>query len=446
MRIVRPISAHDIDLLEHSLALLRHFGRLENHSITFAPAQSVLHLAEEAAASIGDLTSDVTVLPLQFEGEGAWPQSPNLHWTMTMEALRLTGNKDPIFWMELDCDPIQQNWADLLETDWRKGRQPFCGKIVPKPSRNAAGGIVYEPDDLMMMGCGIYPQDITSIKNWNTMVKGFFTGTNTEPFDVFMRGWMRQAGWSDTELIGDRWNTRNYRDGLICEPGPTEFKSRDHSRTDISKACVVHGCKDGSLARLILEQGTVNIVSPATLPQAAPAAGGGLRNFSTLSRDIALSQTLTPPTPKPSAPTPTASMQAQQPATAPIGNPEFEKQVTDTLTSISTSLRLFGQGLATLTAAVKESIQPAKVPTPPLAQEPSALKIVEAPQADSKPQPKADIETIRGMVNGSAVAQRVGRLAKELKMNEDRLRRMILKPDSGLIIRKGYVRLAVAAA
>ncbi len=447
MRIVRPISAHDADLLENSLHLLRHFGRLENHSITFAPAQSVMHLAEEAAASIGDLTSDVTVLPLAFEGEGLWPQSPNLHWTMTMEALRLTGNTDPIFWMELDCDPILINWADLLETDWRKGRQPMCGKIVPKPSRNAAGAIIYEPDDLMMMGCGIYTHQITQIKNWDVLVKGFLTGTNSEPFDVFMRGWMRQAGWSETNLIGDRWNTRNYRDGLICDPGPTEFKSRDHSKTDVSGACVIHGCKDGSLARLVLEQGVVTIVSPTAIPIApAPLGTAPLRNFSTMAAGTAR---LPAPVPAPipvHAPLPQAP--ASQPPTpaAPNGNPEFERQVLETLASISQSLRLFGQGIAALTAAVRESTQPAKAPEPPAEEPASQLEIVESPPPDTKPPPKVDIETIRGIVNGSAVAQRIGRLAKNLKMNEDNLRKMILKPDSGLTIRKGYVRLAVAAA
>ncbi len=398
----------------------------------------------EAAAAIGDLTSDVTVLPVQFEGQDTWPQSPNLHWVMTMEALRLTGNKDTIFWMELDCDPIATNWADLLETDWRKGRQPFAGKIVPKPSRNAAGAIVYEPDDLMMMGCGMYPFNITQFKNWDTLVKGFLVGTNTEPFDVFMRGWMRQAGWTETDLIGDRWNTINYREGLFCDPGPTEFKYRDHSKTDVSGAVVVHGCKDGSLARLILEQGTVAIAPPVAItpPPAAPAGMAPLRNFSTVTTGGIQHPAPSPPIPAPKP--------------APIGNPEFEKQVTDALTGISTSIRLFGQGLATLTATVKEALTKLEIRQPTeeeaanlmetlkqVSGEPSHLEVVETVQPE--PKTKVDIETIRGMVNGSEKAQRIGQLAKELKMGVEKLRKLITKKDSGLIIKKGYVRLATAA-
>jgi hypothetical protein len=288
----------------------------------------------------------------------------------------------------------------------------------------------------MMMGCGIYTHQITQIKNWDVLVKGFLIGTNTEPFDVFMRGWMRQAGWSETNLIGDRWNTQNYRDGLICDPGPTEFKSRDHSKTDVSGACVIHGCKDGSLARLVLEQGVVNIAPPVTMAPAPQPTAAPLRNFSTVAAGVPQPPPLCPPNAPP----------------APQGNPEFERQVMDALLSISTSLRLFGQGLAALTAMVKEATQPDAEPETPEEPEqtPPPLEMVESSPAEESPPPqpktKADIETLRGIVNGSTVAQRIGRLAKDLKMNEDKLRKMILKPDSRLIIRKGYVRLAVAAA
>ncbi len=414
MRIVRPISAHDADLLEQSLTLLRHFGRLENHSITFAPAQSVRHLAEEAAAAIGDLTNDVTVLALDFEGQDTWPQSPNLHWTLTMEALLTTGNKDPIFWMELDCDPIMPNWADTLETAWRTGRQPFCGFTTPKPGRNAAGAIVYEPDDLMMMGCAVYPWNIAAAQNWNVLVKGFHSGTNEEPWDVFLRGWMRGLGWSHTDLIGDRWNTINYKEGFICEPGPTKFKGRNHSRTDISKACVVHGCKDGTLGRLILE-GALPKMAPKVTAQIPPAA-----NASAITGDVF-------------APAPPA--------------PESHEEILASIQSLERTLSVLAQNIATLSKQVQEALskldslmQPNEEP------QPTKLELVDT----SPPEEKAtltrsttpDLETIRGILNERKL--QIGPLAESLKMDKESLRQLILKKGSGLTLKKGWVGLDAA--
>src|SRR4051812_36121490 len=105
MRIAIPISAHDTHLLSESVAVMVHFGLLQNHCISLLPTHSQVGPAEEAASQLLSVCDDVKVLPLEFEGDGRWPQSPNLHFAMAMEALRQSGNREPIFWKELDCEP-----------------------------------------------------------------------------------------------------------------------------------------------------------------------------------------------------------------------------------------------------------------------------------------------------------------------------------------------------
>lgn len=279
MRIVIPASGADIHLLDDHLDVLLHFGGLEAHTITFAPAMSVRPIVEAAIPRLGELCGDISILPLQFEGDGRWPESPNRHWTMTMEALAVSGNTSPVFWNELDCTAMSRSWASDLEAGWRASRVPFYGKLVPTPHRNNQDEIVFEPGDLMMMGCAVYPANITQMPNWRTYTKGFMVGSNPIPFDVFLRGMMVKMGWADTNLIGDRWNTVNYRregESFVCDPGPTSFKGRDHSKTDVTGCAILHGCKDGSLARLILDEHlngkTERSAAVASVAEIAPKA------------------------------------------------------------------------------------------------------------------------------------------------------------------------------
>lgn len=418
MRIVRPISAHDADLLEASIALMEHFGHLENHSIVLSPAQSVAHLAEEASLRLLSICPDVTVLNIPFEGQDTWPQSPNQHWTMTMEALRENKSTDPIFWMELDCDPRAPKWADMLEHAWRIGRKAFCGKIVPKPSRNAAGAIVYEPGDDMMMGCAIYPHNITHLSNWDALVKGFHVGTNAEPFDVFLRGWMQRIGWTNTDLIGDRWNTINYREGLLCDPGPTQFKNRDHSRTDVTGTCVLHGCKDGTHAQLVLEGRGESVIKPEDMPPPVKPAQPSKAPATAQKAEPVTPATERTAQPKPPAP-PAPDIIAQLREIVEASQREVTSKI-DALTEEVTGLRIALEDAVSARdaeAQYQEANNGAEVPSPP------------------------DIATIRGIVNGSPSALRVNALASVLQMDPDDVKKIIDAEDSGMHLRNGYVRL-----
>lgn len=272
MRIIRPISAHDANLLDQAVALMQHFGGLESHYLVLAPSKSTRDAAQAAAETLRPLCQDVTVLPLDFEGQDTWPQSPNRQWVLTIEAVRKFQPGLPMFWMELDCDPCKPNWATLLEQAWKMGRTASCGKLVPVTETLASGEVAVVPNDLMMMGCAIYSPSLTGLPNWSILTKGLHTGTNPEPFDRFLRGALCKAGWTNTNLIGDRWNTVNYRmeDGrMVCDNGPQRANATDHSQTDISEAVVVHGCKDGSFGRLTLGKPIFSVEVITKTPEAA---------------------------------------------------------------------------------------------------------------------------------------------------------------------------------
>lgn len=256
MRIVIPVSAHDCHLLPGFLENLLQFGSLHNHVVTFSPTLSQREAVLDASEKLAPLCGDVSVLNIDFESSPSrgWPYSPNAHFAHTVYALEAIGNVMPWFWMEQDCTVDKSGWADDLAQGWASSRKPFFGHIVPTPHRDKAGNIISKEDDTMMMGCCVYPPNMLNLRSAVNMFRQHHAEQCPEPWDVHMRFWFRSFGWTHTDLIGDRWNTQNYRleNGImVCDPAPTQFVGRDHSREDISGACVIHGCKDGSLARLL---------------------------------------------------------------------------------------------------------------------------------------------------------------------------------------------------
>lgn len=260
MKIVIPMSSPDIHMAELFVSCLEKFGGLKSFDIVVSPSDGVLRTAESFLPRLQALGRKATILRTGYQDLGRWPQGPNAQWSKTASTLDASGNKDAWFWMEMDCLPVVDGWASRIVEEHAIGGKRFTGKVVPVPLKE--GG--YSNNDLMMMGCAVYCSGLT--ESWefrpilDSMVVGVFTGAgfkpeDADPWDLMARGSFKKWGWHHTDLIGDRWNTVNYRienNVLLCEAGPSRFKNRAHNTTDISQAVVVHGCKDTSLAQLIL--------------------------------------------------------------------------------------------------------------------------------------------------------------------------------------------------
>jgi hypothetical protein len=278
MKIVIPMSSKDIHLLPSFLEVQDYLKVLADFPVVLVPSGATAFEAEGAADRLRLFCSSVSVMDVGYQELGQWPQGPNQHWIRTVYALAAAGNNDIWFWNELDCLPNQGDAYQVIKTAHGSGGKLFCGRIVDTPHRDGAGNIIKEKDDVMMMGCGVYPANMQMAPNFGPIAKGFIDGVNGEPFDKFIRWFAAKHGMSHTDAIGDRWNTGNYRleDGVLkCDALPTEFASRDHSKTDIRNAVVIHGCKDDSLAKLVLDgyfEKSKATVSFAEAPQPVPAS------------------------------------------------------------------------------------------------------------------------------------------------------------------------------
>jgi len=258
MKIAIPVSAHDKHLLPDLTDALLKLGGLEEHPIVFFPTPAAKDTAYEHAERLGAET-----YPLTQDFEGGAPVACNRHFASAVFALAKMGNTDPFLWMEVDMLPVKPRWADRLFEDYRMGGTPFRGVLVNTPF-NENGQIVFRDGDQMMMGTGIYPPNMERDERIKPLLLDLakpFSMNPREPFDVYLRWPIRNIGVSHTELIADMWATQNYRmaEGmLICDSvdhGDRVVRAREGSVS--LKALLVHGCKDGSLADIVLGRGQV---------------------------------------------------------------------------------------------------------------------------------------------------------------------------------------------
>lgn len=267
MLIAIPHSREDAAMLAELVDVLVSQGPLHGHSVVLFPTPSQMTEAFDAAAKLSALC-ECKVAGTGREFASGWPKAPNAHfafvchWIADAVASRQI-EPGPFFWMEADCLPRAAGWADVLAAEYKRGAKPFMGRVIPTPFRDVKGNISTRTEvvngkqwtDVMMQGCAIYP--------WNTVHRlAMFMrklhdgdGGREEPWDVYCRHEIAIQGMAATELIADKWRTCNYRieDGrLTCDSCVLPMVARSREGPVPESAVLVHGCKDGSLSRIIL--------------------------------------------------------------------------------------------------------------------------------------------------------------------------------------------------
>lgn len=251
-----PVSAAGIHLLDSNIAVLRHLGGLERHRAIFFPTKEVSGQIAGAVDGLKTVMNAVGVHPLKDTPTGGWPAAPNKHFAAVVQVM--VGVGTPWLWWEEDCTATKQGWLDALETEYNLRKRPFLGMNVP--TRYTEGSPAAFGDD-HMVGCGVYPADFGRGGNlpyghlWKTLPH-----IPDVPFDIYQSGEIRK-NLHNSELMQHMWGTVDFRKNaagdIICSPKPGNPEGSDHSGTVHAKAAVVHGCKDGSLARLILSETNV---------------------------------------------------------------------------------------------------------------------------------------------------------------------------------------------
>lgn len=249
INLVIPVSQHDLHLLPIFTRLCIKLGGFSRHPVFFVPTKEVSGKIGDAVEAFRSIAASVTVLPLELTPEGGWPDACNRHFVETVYALARTGNMNWWYFCELDSTFTRSNPLDLLETERNisgavlMGAQVHTRQIDPKTKE-----FVTFDWDTHIVGSGIYPPMFFKTVHW---LRQLGVGI---AFDVQIRHEVRKLVRNSAQFQ-HMWGTVNYRveEGEVrCDPHPDNPPGTDHSGVVRRDATVVHGCKDGSLAQLIL--------------------------------------------------------------------------------------------------------------------------------------------------------------------------------------------------
>jgi len=252
MNIAIPVSNHDKHLLPTFVKVLQHFGGLEEATLCFFTTPSAKAEVHEAAAA---LNANVHTFEVDFAG--GWPVASGAQFAATVFTIPSIGWNGPWLWMELDMLPVKRGWIQAIRNGYALCGSPFMGNVVPT-AWVEEGKLVVKEDDLMMMGCGVYPANMNRDQRFRPLLSDLVKPADQNPhtpFDFYLRHAMSQAGIANTTLIADMWQTCEYKKtakGITCKPVPLDKPRRERGGLVPPEAVLVHGCKDGTLAELLL--------------------------------------------------------------------------------------------------------------------------------------------------------------------------------------------------
>jgi len=190
-----------------------------------------------------------------FEG---WPLGPN---QMFADASSYCYRyEDPWYFWEPDCVPMVEGWVDKLEEEFKKQPNKIMGCLV-EGGVAPSGKTVYK----LIVGSAIYPPKFlnycglaANLYNYNMAYRQ--AGTIPEPWDVRCR-WVFMNHGRNTDLIKAYWKSCNYQkrgeDIVFFAESPEAQDIQNVTCPDRKvdhKAIVIHGCKDGSLHRMVYDK------------------------------------------------------------------------------------------------------------------------------------------------------------------------------------------------
>lgn len=258
MRIVIPSSKSDQNLIPTFLKALKAFGPYHNHSALLVQTAEMhsSRIGQDFASELSKLFKQVDVKSTGNNLEGGWPLGPNKHFWFANMFLEEIGNAEPWLWMELDSLPLKTGWIKLLEDEYILYQRPYLGNITEFYKVDMVGNRKnYSVAGKYLSGVAVYPPthyrycDVIKFPNAKT------------PFDILTRAYTTERGSEmfaqQSNRMEHRWRTCNYRrenGQIVCDSVGGEDTVKDFSGVvDLTGKVFIHGCKDDTLANLILE-------------------------------------------------------------------------------------------------------------------------------------------------------------------------------------------------
>jgi hypothetical protein len=184
-----------------------------------------------AASKVFGSVSQFTYEP--FRGIRAWPQPNNWAW-QEIARFMASHSKEAWYWWETDAVPLKAGWLDTLQAEYLKGGKPFMGHVVDKMGH--------------MNGAAIYPANVGKF-----CINCFIT--REAAWDVILGTSIHGKVHRANHLMQHVWNLDS--DFKPCMEGGVPPSFPDQHTVDFivnPDAVVFHRCKDGSLAKRLMDK------------------------------------------------------------------------------------------------------------------------------------------------------------------------------------------------
>lgn len=260
MKIIIPIGPKDatnLNLLVQTIVLM---GEVKQ-PILIVTVPSMLEQATQAQEELLKVCPNVELVDTGDEFADGWHMGPNrmFHWVATH--LHMEANQHAWLWLEPDCCPMRSGWSDDLEQEYRDAHKPYMGFVRPQKHKDGNGVIYFKAGDNMMLGVAIYSPRMLDDQEMQPLFRNLGISARPAhpkyPWDIYLRWRFFARGVHDTPLIHDKWRTLNYRregDKIVCDPDPDAPMGTATGGVIPESAVLVHGCKDGTLQRLVIAE------------------------------------------------------------------------------------------------------------------------------------------------------------------------------------------------
>ena len=252
MLIVFPFSKHDLHLAVPLMAWVKCLGPYPRHDLMLAYSEELTALERETvtmtARDCGWRTPPMAIeckIPVQ-----GWPAAPNAIFAQVAFAVRDFNR--PWLFMEPDCTPLAKGWADLIADEYNSNQAlPFLGVI--EDTYVGLGGSTMQKVGEHLCGCAVYPPNLHAYTQKHRDCANAFDHAIAKDVRPFAR---------NSAVMQDNWSTGNYRreGGQIVSDAVTlrvALSGGSMNRPVRQSVAFLHGCKDGSLIRLLSEKSKI---------------------------------------------------------------------------------------------------------------------------------------------------------------------------------------------
>lgn len=245
-----PVSVSDAHLIDPFCDAIKHLGGMDGRKcLVIGDRRSGDHV-DFLASRLKIMGATVEKDVFAFECAEGWPQACNRYFykaaSLAME------RHEPFFYLELDHTPIRSGWQDMVESEYRSGVAQgldFMGRLAPH-TENRMGAWVQSGS--VMNGSGVYPANFIER---STLIQEI--SRIGVPWDIHLRWEMINQCKDASDFMVFNWHSTNYRweNGIFtCDinqrPGGIVHSGK--SDPIQPRHYLVHGCKDGSLAKMIV--------------------------------------------------------------------------------------------------------------------------------------------------------------------------------------------------